>query len=74
MSIVLNVFFDDRCWVTLFIKKEDNTEKYAWILFEKEPSDVELYKYVLDNYYSLKFSDIYQVEGSHTPAKKPKRC
>ena len=74
MSIILNVFFDDRCWVALFTVKEDDEEKYAWVLFEKEPSDVELYEYVLDNYNSLKFSDIYRNEGSHAMlVKNPKR-
>jgi PDZ domain-containing secreted protein len=73
MSVVLNVFFDDRCWVALFTATDGNTEKYAWVLFEKEPSDVELHKYVLENYNNLMFSDIHRTEGSRTPVKNPKR-
>ena len=73
MSIILNVFFNAHCWVALFTKTENNTEKCARVLFEKEPSDVELYKYVLHNYNSLKFSDINRIESSCTPVKNPKR-
>jgi hypothetical protein len=73
MSVILNVFYDDRCWVALFTVAEDNTEKYAWVLFEKEPSDVELYEYVLDNYNELKFSELCRIEGRNVTIKNPKR-
>ena len=73
MSLTFTVFFEDRFWVGLFTLTSDNTEKYAWLVFEKEPSNTELYEYVLHNFYQLQFTDYYRIEGGSTTVKNPKR-
>ena len=73
MSLTFSIFFEDRFWVGLFTLTSGNTEKYATIVFEKEPSNNELYKFLLHNFYQLKFSDSYRIEVSTTTIKNPKR-
>jgi hypothetical protein len=73
MSITLTIFFKDRYWVGLFTILDSDTEKYAWVVFEKEPSDVEIYRYVLENFNQLKFSEAYPVEKKQTIVRNPKR-
>jgi hypothetical protein len=73
MSITLTIFFEDRYWVGLFTILDSGTEKYAWVVFEKEPSDVEIYRYVLENFNRLKFSEYYPVEKEQTTVRNPKR-
>jgi hypothetical protein len=73
MSLTFTVFFENRFWVGLFTLTSANAEKYARLVFEKEPSNTELYEFVLYNFYQLQFTDYYRIEGGTTPVKNPKR-
>jgi hypothetical protein len=73
MSIVLQVFFDDPFWVGLFALSENNSIKYCRVVFGKEPSDAELYNYLLKNYYRLKFTESESTIQQKSVCDNPKR-
>ncbi len=52
----LKVFFDDPFWVGVFDIYQSGRLTAAKITFGAEPKDSEVYEFVLQNYYRLKFS------------------
>ncbi len=52
----LKVFFDDPFWVGVFEIYQSGRLTAAKVTFGAEPKDSEVYEFVLQNYYCLKFS------------------
>ncbi len=75
MSIFFHVFFEDPFWVGLFSISDGSTVKYCRIVFGQEPSDIELYTFILNNFNSLKLSEIDQLlpENNKLAANPKKR-
>ncbi len=55
-SIKVTVFLDTSLWVALFEKNDESGLEVARQVFGKEPTDPELYEYILGHYQELKFS------------------
>lgn len=52
----LKVFFDDPFWVGVFEIYQSGKLTAAKVTFGAEPKDSEVYEFVLQNYFRLKFS------------------
>ena len=73
MSITFTVFFDDPFWAGLFESRDEGTVKYARVVFGKEPTDAEVYQYLLNNFTRLKFTESLPAAEERKPVKNPKR-
>lgn len=52
----LTVYFDDPFWAGVFEVYQNGSLTAAKVTFGAEPKDSEVYEFVLQNYYRLKFS------------------
>ena len=52
----LTVFFEDPFWIGVFERIEDGKLSVAKVTYGAEPKDYEVQEYILENYYSLRFS------------------
>jgi hypothetical protein len=73
MSVSFHVFFEDPFWAGLFSISDSDTTKYCRVVFGKEPTDIELYQFVLNNFNNLVFSKIEQPVPKKELALNPKR-
>jgi len=69
----LTVYFDDPFWVGVFERFEDGLLETSRVVFGAEPKDYEVYAFILENYYKLKFSKAIQVEVQSERRINPKR-
>lgn len=58
----LTVFFEDPFWVGVFERKYDNKFQICKYIFYKEPTDLELFNFIYENYAFLEFSSPIQIE------------
>lgn len=56
VSSLLQVYFDGQFWVGLFENEHKTQLRVCRVIFGAEPKDYEIYEYILQNYYRLKFS------------------
>lgn len=54
--IKLTVYFEDPFWVGVFERIENGKLSVCKVTFGAEPKDYEVWKFVLERYYQLKFS------------------
>ncbi len=73
MSIKLTVFFEDPFWVGVFERIDSGLLETSKIVFGPEPKDYEVFAFVLENYYKLKFSRPVLVETKSERRINPKR-
>ena len=66
------VFFEDPFWVGVFEEIEDGNLSVCKVTFGKEPTEEELWEFVLKNYHKLRFTPSVSVEVKQD-AKNPKR-
>ena len=52
----LTVFFDDPFWIGVFERIDNGKIEICRVVFRQEPKDYEIFEFLLDNYYNLKFS------------------
>ena len=52
----LTVFFEEPFWVGVFERVSDGKLSVCKVTFGVEPKDYEVYEFVLNNYYRLRFS------------------
>jgi hypothetical protein len=67
------VYFDDPFWVGVFEKEIEADYFLARVVFGSEPSDAELYQFVLENYRTLQFSCVKKAGGFDEKKKNFKR-
>ena len=68
----LTVYFQDPFWVGVFERVEEGKLSVCRIPFGAEPSEAELYTFILENYNQLQFSPAVDFVIKKT-AKNPKR-
>ena len=68
----LTVFFEDPFWVGVFELVSDGQLTVCKVTFGAEPKDYDVWEYILDHYYELKFSPAVKTEVRQT-ADNPKR-
>jgi hypothetical protein len=73
MSLNLTVFFEDPFWVGTFSRREGPSVCYCRVVFGAEPSDIEVYRFVLQNWLNLKFSSALPDTAPQPIIKNPKR-
>ena len=56
MSVTLLVFFEDPFWVGIVERREGGRLRAARVVFGAEPSDREVYAWVLESFDGLRFS------------------
>ena len=71
-SVTLTVLFDAPFWVGVFECVEDDKLTVAKVIFGAEPKDYEVYDFILNNFYRLKFSPSLVIENNRT-FENPKR-
>ena len=70
----LTVFFEPPFWTGLIERETGDRYEVCRVIFGAEPSDAEVYAYVLDRYGSLKFSPALEVERQPERTINPKRA
>ncbi len=73
MSMTVTVFFEDPFYVGLLERCEDDRLTAAKIIFGAEPSDAEVWRYLLHHLDGLRFSPPVEGVRSVVPAANPKR-
>lgn len=56
VSVRMQVFFEEPFWVGLVERITEDRLTVSKITFGAEPKEYEVYQYILDNYWKLKFS------------------
>lgn len=56
VSVRMQVFFEDPFWVGLVERITEGRLTASKITFGAEPKDYEIFQYILDNYWKLRFS------------------
>lgn len=71
----LSVFFKEPFWVGVFERVENGKLSAAKVVFVAEPSDGEVYLFILKNYFELRFSPAVEValKKEHTNPKRVQR-
>lgn len=68
----LTVFFEEPFWVGAFERISDGKLSVCKVTFGAEPKDYEIYDFVLQNYYRLRFSPAVAADVKET-GRNPKR-
>lgn len=72
VSIKLTVYFEDPFWVGVFERVEDNSLSVCRVVFGSEPTNNEVYNFILKNYNKLRFSQNINIKLKKK-ATNPKR-
>ena len=73
ISVSLTVFFDGQFYVGLVERTQNDMLTCCRIVFGAEPKDCEVYRYLLDSWYSLSFSPPVSAGRISTAHINPKR-
>lgn len=73
MRITLTVFFDGQFWCGLFERTDDGKLSVAKAVFGAEPKEQEIEDFILNQYYTLKFSPSVEAAKEVATATNPKR-
>ena len=68
----LTIFFEKPFWIGIFERIENGSLSVAKVIFGAEPKDYEVYDFVLNHYYELRFSPSVSGAVSEKP-RNPKR-
>ena len=60
-EVKATIFFDKRFWVGTFERTDKEGYAVARHIFGAEPSDPEVYEFVLNNYHELKFGEAKEI-------------
>ena len=71
-SITFTVYFDGQFWVGIVERLEEGRLSAARVVFGAEPSDEEVFQFVLDRWGTLRFSPEVEAERRREPGN-PKR-
>ena len=70
VSRKLTVFFEEPFWVGVFGRVADGKLSVGKVTFGVEPKDYEVYEFVLNNYYWLRFSPAVATDVKETNRNK----
>ena len=71
--ITLTVFFEAPFWIGVFEDEECGRLRVCKVVFGAEPKDCDIYRLILEDYYSLKFSRPVDARAMHVKKPNPKR-
>ena len=72
MEVKATVYFEDPFWIGVFTRVEEGALSACKVTFGAEPKDYDVWAFVLQNYYKLKFSPLVET-GIRKAADSPKR-
>ncbi|WP_338432792.1 YjdF family protein [Clostridium tyrobutyricum] len=72
-SIKFTVFFEDMFWVGIFEKIDGEKYSASKVVFGSEPKDYELYDFILNSFYNLKFTRNLLIQKLEEKRINPKR-
>ena len=70
--LTLTVYFEEPFWVGVFERVSDGKLSACKVTFGAEPKDCEIWAFVLQHYYELKFSPAVRADARRVP-DNPKR-
>lgn len=73
ISSTLTVYFEDPFWVGVYERISDGKLEVCKITFGAEPKDYEVYQFLLENQYTLRFSPPVRWDGRRTTVPNQKR-
>lgn len=73
MHASLTVLFEDPFWVGIFERRGNGCYQAAKVTFGAEPSNEQLYRFLLEHYNDLRFSDPIADDGEQVHTANPKR-
>lgn len=73
MNTKLTVFFDGQFWLGIFERIDEEMLETSKVVFGAEPKDYEIFSFILNNYYKLKFSSPITVLAMDFKKINPKR-
>ena len=62
VTVKLTIYFECPFWVGVFEKVEDNTLAVCKVVFGSEPTNPEVYNFILKNYRKLEFTEKEKIE------------
>ena len=71
--ITLSVLFEDPFWVGIFEETEGRKLRAARVVFGAEPTDAEVYEFILTSYQRVRFSDPVHAAPTVIRFANPKR-
>ena len=69
----LSVLFEEPFWIGVFETKSNGRISVCKVTFGAEPKDYEIWQYVNDHFYGLRFSSEVISEQKETVIRNPKR-
>ncbi|MCH9632372.1 MAG: putative protein YjdF [Chlamydiae bacterium] len=72
ITIIATIFFEKKFWVGTFERTDKEGYAVARHIFGGEPTDPEIYEFVLSNYHELKFGEAKEI-NIQIHRKNPKR-
>lgn len=69
----ITVFFDDPFWVGVYERGYDNLLEVSKIVFGEEPKDYQVYYFLLENWWKLRFGVPIDAENKEERKISPKR-
>ena len=69
----LKVLFEEPFWVGIFEKRQEGKLSVCKVTFGAEPKDYDVEKFVLSNYYNLRFGPTVELEVKEKEKVNPKR-
>ena len=78
MGVTLTVFFDEPFYAGLFEQAEEGRLRVSKVVFGAEPSDQQVYDWLLANYYKLRFSPpvhgVKQIQLAANPKRRQRQA
>ena len=71
--IRLTVYFDDPFWVGVFERHTEGRLEVSRVVYGAEPRDYDVYRMLLEGYYSLRYSAAVDADRPSPVAANPKR-
>lgn len=69
----LTIFFEDPFWIGVIEETECKSYRAAKIVFGAEPTDAQVYEYLISHYGTWQFSSTMLVQQKQTKCQNPKR-
>lgn len=74
LSVSLTVYFDDPYWAGVFERRAAGKISAARVVFGSEPKDYDVYRFLIENYYSVLFSQEFEDVKKRSEHSNPKRA
>jgi len=74
MDSKFTVFFEDPFWVGVYERQDEDGYSLARVIFGSEPTDAELFQFILEHYDEFRFSRTMKLSAKQVVEKNYKRA